>query len=53
MNDEIADNPVVVAELFADHFSTIGKMTQSKTPTDQSLTLEFEDNRGDGHPMNI
>ena len=52
-NDRIADNPVEVAELFADHFSNIGKMIQSKIPSDQPSTLEFEDNRGDGHQMNI
>ncbi|KAK2703584.1 hypothetical protein QYM36_017986 [Artemia franciscana] len=48
-NDGIAEYPVEVAELFANHFSNIGKMIQSKIPSDQSSTLEFEDNQGDRH----
>ncbi|KAK2713417.1 hypothetical protein QYM36_009324 [Artemia franciscana] len=52
-NDRIADNPVEVAELIVDHFSNIRKMIQSKIPSDRPATSEFEDNRSDGHQMNI
>jgi len=51
-NDRIGDNPVEEAELFADHFSNIGKRIQSQIPSDQPSTLEFEDNQGDGNQMN-
>ena len=52
-NDGIAENPVEVAELFADDFWNIEKIIQSKTPNHQPSTLEFEDNRGNGHQINI